>query len=1024
MSETSRCGTCGGPLPVGALGGRCPSCLLAMALEPASGTSDDLPTFTTSTGSGSNASGSPAPAQIARYRILRLIGEGGMGAVYEAEQEHPRRTVALKIIKPGLATPELLRRFEQEAQALGRLQHPGIAQIYEAGTADTGFGPQPYFAMEFIRGRSLKDYVEEHHLDTRQRLEMFARIAEAVHHAHQRGLIHRDLKPGNILVDEAGQPKILDFGVVRVTDSDAQATMQTDVGQLVGTLAYMSPEQVVADPLELDTRSDVYALGVILYEMLAGRLPYTISKKLHEAIRAIREEDPARLSSINRTYRGDIETIVAKALEKDKSRRYGSAAELAADIQRYLNDEPIVARPPSTSYQLQKFAYRHKALVFGIAAVFLVLVVGIAGTTLQAVVAGRERDRAAAAEQTATQERDRALQAEERTRKERDHATTAEQTATQERDRALTAEQHATSERNRAVSAEIQARQEAATANALNDFLQKDLLAVANPTAQLGELGQSATKPNPNLTVREALDRASARIAGKFDKQPIVEAALRETIAGAYISLGFYREAQSQLERSTSLRSQAQGEEHRDTLFWKSRLASLYAQQLNYGAAFSRFADVVAKQRRVLTADDPDTVQSILGLASLRMKMGDVGEAENLFKEVWAIQRRKLGEENEDTVQTMLYLSMVYRTEGKVREAEELVTRFRDLTQRLVTSPAGQAVLRSIASALQDNLQMSFLVPSLIAPSFPSAQPGSSLDTLIEQARQAVVLTVQGKYSEAEALYNNNIMPGYSSLLGARHPTTLSTMMALGQIYNREKKYDAAQLILTDVLNAFRSQQDEQSPAIQSAIAALGEAYRGLGHPERAEALIDESLNLRRRTLDKQDLEIGATRLNMTALAIELTARHKWAPAEELWVRLLPVVRRIQGDQHPNTISIMVNLGEVRVYQQKYTEAEMNAREALSIEKAQVGPWLLSRCKSVLGGSLTGQKRYAEAESLLLEGYNGMIQNQTGNSTDRAGLERNALERIVRLYEDWGKQETAAEWRKKAGADAAFPPKR
>src|SRR6266849_4639878 len=226
--------------------------------------------------------GALAPFQVGRYRVVCLIGEGGMGAVYEAEQDHPRRTVALKIIKPGMASPALLRRFEQEAQALGRLQHPGIAQIYEAGTADTGFGPQPYFAMEFIRGSSLRDYVEEHHLNTRERLEIMAKVCDAVHHAHQRGLIHRDLKPGNILVDETGQPKILDFGVARVTDRDAQATSQTDVGQLIGTLAYMSPEQVLADPLELDTRSDVYALGVILYELLASRLPYVISKKLHE----------------------------------------------------------------------------------------------------------------------------------------------------------------------------------------------------------------------------------------------------------------------------------------------------------------------------------------------------------------------------------------------------------------------------------------------------------------------------------------------------------------------------------------------------------------------------------------------------------------------------------------------------------------------------------------------------------------------------------------------------------------------
>ncbi len=229
------------------------------------------PTVTMGGGGGTRAG---SPATLGPYRIIRVLGEGGMGTVYEAEQAQPRRTVALKVIKAGFISPQLLRRFEQESLALGRLQHPGIAQIYEAATADGGFGPQPYFAMELIRGQSLLTHAAAKHLTFRQRLELMVRICDAVHHAHQRGIIHRDLKPGNILVDESAQPKILDFGVARVTDSDAHATRQTDIGQLVGTLAYMSPEQVLADPLELDVRSDVYALGVILYELLAGHLPY------------------------------------------------------------------------------------------------------------------------------------------------------------------------------------------------------------------------------------------------------------------------------------------------------------------------------------------------------------------------------------------------------------------------------------------------------------------------------------------------------------------------------------------------------------------------------------------------------------------------------------------------------------------------------------------------------------------------------------------------------------------------------
>ena len=329
--------------------------------------------------------------RLGHYRIVRKIAEGGMGAVYEAEQENPRRTVALKVIRAGFTSDELLRRFQHEAQILGRLHHPGIAQVFEAGTATTPTGSQPFFAMELVEGRPLTEYAAQEGLDVRGRLELMVLICDAVHHAHQKGVIHRDLKPANILVDARGQPKILDFGVARATDSDLRnATLQTDVGQLLGTLPYMSPEQVAADPLELDTRSDVYALGVILYELLCGRPPYDLSAKMiHEAARVIREVDPVPASSINRTFRGDIEVILSKALEKDKKRRYASAAELAVDIERHLRDEPIVARPASTIYHLKKFARRNKAVVVGGSAVFVALVAGVIVSRLQAVRALR-----------------------------------------------------------------------------------------------------------------------------------------------------------------------------------------------------------------------------------------------------------------------------------------------------------------------------------------------------------------------------------------------------------------------------------------------------------------------------------------------------------------------------------------------------------------------------------------------------------------------------------------------------------
>jgi predicted Ser/Thr protein kinase len=315
------------------------------------------------------------PSHIGRYRILRLHGEGGMGTVYEAEQDNPRRTVALKVIRPGLVSAEFLNRFSHEAHILGRLQHSGIAQVYEAGRGEDG---QPFFAMEFIRGMPLDEYSRSSGLDVAARLELLARVCDAVQHAHDKGVIHRDLKPGNILVDPSGQPKVLDFGVARVTDADLLTTSsRTQTGQLLGTLSYMSPEQLTARPSGLDGRSDVYTLGVILFELLAHRLPYHLDQlPVHEVARVIQQEEPSRLGSVDALYRGDVEIIAAKALEKDKTRRYASARDLASDIRRYLRGEPILARPASALYQLRKFARRNKGLVAGVSGIIAALLVG------------------------------------------------------------------------------------------------------------------------------------------------------------------------------------------------------------------------------------------------------------------------------------------------------------------------------------------------------------------------------------------------------------------------------------------------------------------------------------------------------------------------------------------------------------------------------------------------------------------------------------------------------------------------
>ena len=346
----------------------------------------------------------PMPEQIGPYRIIRECGHGGMGAVYEAEQDVPRRRVALKIIRPEKMSRGLRRRFHHESSVLARLRHSGIAQVYDAGIHNDAHHSTPFFVMEFIpNAETLTAFAQRRNLGLRTKLELFIRVCEAVHHGHQKGVIHRDIKPDNILVDteaDTPQPKIIDFGVARATDSDVTlATMHTHVGQIVGTLQYMSPEQVAAEPADIDTRSDVYALGVVLFELLTGRLPYDIKHaSIHQASMMIRELAPSRLSSTDHSLRGDIETIVNKALEKDKERRYASASALVADVRRFLNNEPIAARPASALYQIRIFARRNKAMFSAIVAVVLISITAAIISTRFGIVA---HARQVAAEQQA-----------------------------------------------------------------------------------------------------------------------------------------------------------------------------------------------------------------------------------------------------------------------------------------------------------------------------------------------------------------------------------------------------------------------------------------------------------------------------------------------------------------------------------------------------------------------------------------------------------------------------------------------
>ncbi len=764
------------------------------------------------------------PASVGRYRIIRLLGEGGMGAVYEAEQDQPRRRVALKIIKAGWASPELLRRFEQEFQILGRLDHPGIAQIYEAGTADSGFGLQPFFAMEIIRGEPLTEYANGRRLNTRERLALMIQVCEAVQHAHERGIIHRDLKPGNILVHENGQPKILDFGLARLTESDAQATRQTDMGQLLGTLAYMSPEQVLADPSAIDARSDVYALGVILYELLAGKLPYELTRHLHEAVQTIQQVDPSRLSAVSRMYRGDVETIVARALEKDRARRYASAADLAADIRRHLNDQPIIARPASASYRFQKFMRRHKALVTATAVVFLVLIAGVVASTREAMRARR---------------------------------------------------------------AEHVAEAEAAAAKAVNDFLQNDLLAQASASNQSG----LSDKPDPEIKVRTALDRAAARIEGKFNKQPEVEAAIRDTIGRTYSKLGEYPESQKQLERALELERRLWGPENPKALNTLNALGRTVWQQSNYARAETLLAEAVEIQRRVLGSEHVDTLLSMNNLANAYRALGKDKQAEALYRQTLEARRRVLGPEHPDTLTSINNLANVYWSQGNYSQAEKLYEQAMVIQRRV------------------------------LGPEHPS--------TLLSMGNLADAFSKEGKYAEAEPLFSHTIEIS-RRVLGSEHPTTAGFLTDFASLYQRQGKYQ------------------------------LAEAYSA---------------------------------------------------------QVLAGRRRVLGSNNPETMDSAADLALAYLSEGKFVESERLSREVLEFNrKKQPDAWQRFRAESLMGAALSGKDKYAEAEPLLIEGYQGMAERK--QRMGWMGVPNwyhvdLAHDWIVQLYQRWGKPAKVAEWKKR-----------